>query len=176
MSLEHKFKGTTIKVLKDDLTAMDVEAFVFYARPDLALGSGYGTAIAQRGGPAVTEELKALGEQAVGAAVITGGGELKAKHIIHAVGPAFQEEALEAKLKQTLDNVFKRAAEKGIVQLALPPMGTGFYGVSLDTAAEITVKALREHLQGTSNLKEVILCMRDTKELKPFETRVGALN
>jgi O-acetyl-ADP-ribose deacetylase (regulator of RNase III) len=79
-----------IRLVKGDITEQDVEAFVFYARPDLTLGSGVGTAISVRGGPTIQKELADLGPIAVGHAVVTGAGNLRAQWIIHAVGPRFQ--------------------------------------------------------------------------------------
>src|SRR3972149_1302115 len=77
-----------IRLQKGDIVNLQVDAIVYYARSDLQLGSGFGGAISVRGGPAVPSA-----------------GDLKAHAIIHAVGPKFQEENLEVKLRQTLENV-----------------------------------------------------------------------
>ena len=111
MSSETGTGKSMIHIVKDDITNMEVDAFVFYARPDLKLGSGYGTAISIRGGPKIQEELDTLAPRKTGEAVTSGAGKLKAKFIIHAVGPAFQEEDIENKLRTTLENVLKEAAE-----------------------------------------------------------------
>jgi len=87
-----------VRLVRADITAFEVEAIVFYARPDLALGSGFGSAIARRGGGAIKQALDAIGQVAVTEAVVTTGGTLKAGRIVHAVGPAFQEPDLEKKL------------------------------------------------------------------------------
>ena len=68
-----KLSKLVITLIKDDLTALPVDAFVYYAREDLELGSGYGTAIQQRGGVAIKKELEAIGRVGMGQAVITGG-------------------------------------------------------------------------------------------------------
>jgi O-acetyl-ADP-ribose deacetylase (regulator of RNase III) len=125
MSESKKINQTEVELIKDDLTALDVESFVFYARTDLKLGTGYGNAISMRGGPTIQAELDKMDGAQAGDAVISGGGLLKAKYIIHAVGPMFQEENLEDKLKRTMENVLKAADEKGITQLAFPMMGVG---------------------------------------------------
>ena len=77
----------TIQLIQGDITDLEIEAFVFYARHDLALGSGFGGAIAVRGGPSVQEELKTFGAVETGAVVVTEAGDMKAGHILHAVGP-----------------------------------------------------------------------------------------
>ncbi|MBI5499115.1 MAG: macro domain-containing protein [Deltaproteobacteria bacterium] len=166
---EKKVNGRTIRLMRDDITLLDVEAFVFYASPDLQLGSGWGNAIAVRGGPAIQDELKPFGTVEAGRAVVTGGGNLKAKFIVHAVGPRFQEKDVEGKLRTTVRNALKAAEDKGVRRLAFPPMGTGFYGVPLDVSAKVTLGVIREHLAGATKLEEVILCAKDTREIGPFK-------
>jgi O-acetyl-ADP-ribose deacetylase (regulator of RNase III) len=173
--MEKKVKNSTIRLVKDDLTAMEVEAFVFYAQENLKLGSGYGNAIAMRGGASIQEELDKLGAQEVGSAVVTAAGKLKAKHIVHAVGPKFQEPDTESKLRRTIQSALKQAEAKGIKQLALPPMGAGFYGVPLDQSAQITTEEIKKYLEGDTQLTEVVICANDNRELKPFQARLQAL-
>ena len=115
-----------VRLIRGDITELDVDAFVFYAQPDLALGSGFGTAISVRGGPSIQKELDELGPVETGQAVVTGAGKLKADFIVHAVGPRFQEEDTEGKLRTTVLNSLKAAEEKGVKRIALPAMGAGF--------------------------------------------------
>jgi len=172
---EKNINGKSVRVMKGDVTDLDVDAFVFYAAENLVLGSGYGTAVSVRGGPSVQEECKKLAPVAVGEAVVTGAGQMKASFIIHAVGPRFQEKEEEAKLRKTLVSVLKRAEEKGIKRLAIPPLGTGFYGIQVDLCARVMLQTLKEHLNGKSQLEEVIICARDTREVKPFSSQLEAL-
>jgi O-acetyl-ADP-ribose deacetylase (regulator of RNase III) len=123
----------------------------------------------------VPEELKRLGPLPVGEAVATTGGELKAKFVIHAVGPRFQEQRLEEKLRETTLAALQRADEKGARSIAFPPMGTGFYGVPLDVSARVTLSAIQQYLSGKTRIGEIVLCVRDPRELKPFETALKAL-
>ena len=174
MTTEKKVRQSVIRLVKDDITAMDVEAFVFYAQSDLKLGSGFGNAIAMRGGPSIQEELTQLGEIGVGQAVVTAAGKLKAKHIVHAVGPKFQEEDTEEKLRQVIINALKQAEGRGIEKLAFPPMGTGFYGVPLNVSADIMLETFEKYLQGETKLKEVIICANDNREYKPFQALLQA--
>lgn len=169
---ELRVKHCVIRLLKGDITDLEIEAFVYYARPDLALGSGFGSAISLRGGPKVQEELKKLGPLATGEAVVTGAGTMKAKHIVHAVGPRFQEEDTEGKLRTTVLNALKRAEEKKIKRLAFPPMGAGFYGVPLELSAKVTLGTVKKYLESGSDLQEVVFCLRDSREYKPFQARL----
>jgi O-acetyl-ADP-ribose deacetylase (regulator of RNase III) len=167
--LQISINNSILKVAKGDLTALDSEAIVHYAQPDLKLGAGFGNAIAVRGGMKIQEELNTLDPISVGEAVITGAGELKADYIIHAVGPRFQEPNTEEKLFKTLQSVLDLAEGKGIKRIAFPPMGTGFYGISLDISSKVMLNVIRNHLSGDSVLNEVLICVMDNKEYSAFE-------
>ncbi len=134
---ERRVNQSLISLMKGDLIVLHVDAIVYYARPDLALGSGFGGAIATKGGPKIQEELKKLGPVKTTEVVVTSGGSLKVKYILHAVGPRFQEENLEDKLRDTMLNVLRKAEENKIQSLAFPAMGVGFYGIPLDLCAGI---------------------------------------
>ena len=172
MTVERRFHGTTLRLVRDDITTLAVDAFVFYAQPDLKLGSGFGNAISLRAGPAVQEELNTLGPRAVTDVVLTGAGKLKAKHVLHAVGPTFQEEGLPEKLAATIRNALRLAENKGLKRIAFPPMGAGFYGVPLAQSIQITLDSIRDHLAGKTTLEEVILCANDGREYRPFQARL----
>ncbi len=174
---EKQIKNSSLKVLRDDITLMDVNAFVYYAQHDLKLGSGFGGAISGRGGPAVQKELDELGEVRTCDAVVSGAGELKAQYIIHAVGPRFQEPEIEAKLRTTVENVLARAEEKGVETLALPPMGVGFYGIPIQLSAQVTLETIAKHLEEKeTKLKEVVVCLTDHHEMAPFVATLEKLN
>jgi O-acetyl-ADP-ribose deacetylase (regulator of RNase III) len=164
-----------IRLVRADITDLDVEAFVYYARSDLALGSGFGTAIALRGGPAVQEQLKTLGPIPVGDAVVTTAGKMKARSIIHAVGPRFQEDQLEEKLRRTVQRALELAEESGFKEIALPAMGAGFYGVPVATSARVVVSAVNRYLDGGGKLERVILCVVDSREFAPFASELAAV-
>ena len=166
---------SVLRLVKGDITDLDVDAFVFYAEPDLALGSGYGTAISVRGGPSVQKELQELGPQATGEAVVSSAGNLKAKHIIHAVGPRFQERDTEAKLRVTVRNSLKRAEENEIRRIAFPAMGAGYYGIAADLSARVMLETIRDHLEGETGIKEVIICVLDTGQYDAFQGLLTAM-
>jgi len=150
----------------------NVDGIVFYARPDLTLGSGFGSAIATQGGPKVQEELKKIGSAQVTEVVVTGGGNLQAKYILHAVGPRFQEEKLEEKLQTTILNSLKKAEDQKLRRIVFPAMGAGFYGVPLEVCARLSLETVREFLPKAGSLQEVMFCLRDLRELKPFQEQL----
>ncbi len=174
---EKKINGTTIRLIKGDITDTEIDAFVFDIKEDLKLGSGYGGAIAVRGGPSVQDELDKAEKLSVGEATITSAGKMKAKYIIHAVGPKFQEDDTTGKLRSATLNALKKAEEKDdIKSVAFPPMGTGLYGIDLNLCAEVMLKAVKEYLEGSTKLEEVDFILFDTREYKPFENKFNALN
>lgn len=164
-----------VHLIQDDLTDLDVDAFVFYATSDLALGSGFGTAISVRGGPTVQKELEALAPVAPGEAVVTGAGNLKADHIIHAVGPKFREPDTEAKLRTTVRNTLQAAEGIPVRRLALPAMGAGYYGIPPALCARVMVEEIERHLAGDSPIEELILCVLDTTQMNAFRDPLESL-
>jgi len=170
-----KVNHSNLRLDKGDITDLEIDTFVYYARNDLVIGSGYGTAITMRGGPSVQEELKPLAPVETTAVVLSSAGDMKANHIIHAVGPKFQEENIEEKLKTTIINSLKLAEKKGIKALAFPPMGANFYGVPLDISAKITLGTINEYLKGETKIEDVVVCLLDTREYKPFENQMKTM-
>ncbi len=164
--IESRIKASNVRLEKGDLTAMDIEAIVFYASPDLVLGSGFGSAISARGGMSIQEELKPYGTISTGEAVVTAAGELNSKFIVHAVGPRFQEDNTEEKLTTTMESALKVAKEKGIRKIAFPPMGTGFYGVPLNMCARVMLEVIQKYL---SDFEEIVICVLDDREYTVFQ-------
>jgi len=168
MSDELRVKQGILRLEVGDITELPVEGIVYYARPDLVLGSGFGGVITAKGGPKIQEELKKFGKANTTEVVITSGGDLKAKYILHAVGPRFQEEDLEEKLRSTMGNVLRKAEESRIQSLAFPAMGVGFYAVPLEVCARETLEAVKKHLEASAGIREVVFCLRDSHEYKKF--------
>jgi len=160
-----KIHNSRILVKIGDITELEVQAFVFYAQHDLQLGTGFGTAVSQRGGPKIQEELDALAPVGTTEVVVSEAGKLAADHILHAVGPRFQEEDIPGKLRATVLNCLREADAKGI----------GFYGVPLSVSAETTLAAIRDYLCQETKLTEVVVCVLDNREYGPFATQLSAL-
>lgn len=170
-----KIHDSKILVTKGDITELQVQAFVFYASHDLQLGTGFGTAVSQRGGPKIQEELDALAPVGTTAVVISGAGNLAADHIVHAVGPRFQEEDIPGKLRTTVLNCLREADARGVTRLAFPAMGVGFYGVPLPVSAEVTLTAIRDYLCQETGLAEIVVCLLDNREYGPFAKQLTSL-
>jgi O-acetyl-ADP-ribose deacetylase (regulator of RNase III) len=173
---ETRINDRVVRLVVGDITDMEVEAFVFYASHDLKLGTGFGSAIAMRGGQSIQKALDEMGGAETCQSVITEAGEMKAKHIIHSVGPRHNEPDIEGKLKRTIDGVIKLAEDNGIKQVAFPPMGAGFYGVPLPTCSKIMLETFAEYLKNEPKLDEIIISALDSREYKPFEAAWSALS
>lgn len=166
---------TVVELIKGDITDLDLDAFVFYAQHDLALGSGFGTAISTRGGPSIQKELDELAPISTTEVVVSAAGNMKVDFIIHAVGPRFREDDTEKKLRATMINALSAAEEKGIERIAFPAMGAGYYGIPSDLCARVMTETLAEYLSGKTCIKEVVICVLDTAQLNSFRRPVEAL-
>jgi O-acetyl-ADP-ribose deacetylase len=173
---EKQISGKTIRIICGDLTLIDVESFVFYAAPDLKLGTGYGGMVSQRGGPKIQDALNEIGSLAVGKAVATTAGKLRAEYIIHAVGPVFCEKETEAKLGETMRNALAVAAEKEVRSVAFPPMGTGFYGIDPGVSAKVMMTVIGDFVKGASSIEDITICVRDPWETEPYESALGVIS
>ncbi len=174
--MERKIGNGVIRVVRGDITDIPVEAFVYDITADCKLSSGYGGAIASRGGKVVQDQLNAVGSLPTGEAAVTTAGNLKANYIIHVNGPKFHEPGTRRKLARAVASALERANEKGITALAFPPIGTGLYQVPLELSAKVIVDAIKEHLNGSGTLKEVLLVALDAREYKSFLAAVEGGN
>jgi O-acetyl-ADP-ribose deacetylase (regulator of RNase III) len=173
--LEATVNGKLIRLQKGDLTALAVDAVVFYARQDLQLGAGFGSAIQSRGGAAIKKELEAIGSVEVGGAAITSAGNMQARHIIHACGPKFREPDTEKKLRKCMQSALEQASAAKLKTVAFPPMGAGFYGVPLDLTARVMLEVVHRFLETPSSIQEVIICVMDDRELRAFRPQLEAM-
>ncbi len=164
-----------IELLQGDITENDADAIVNAANSRLILGGGVAGAIARKGGPAIQQECSALGSCPVGEAVVTTGGNLRAKFVIHAVGPKWGEGGEDAKLKSACLHSLKRADEKGLRSIALPALSTGIFGFPLEPAARILLEAAVQHLSGDTGLKSVRFVLFDAESLAIFTNTLQSL-
>ena len=169
---EKKIGNKVLRLVRGDITDMEIEAFVFDITDDVKLGSGFGGAIQQRGGIVIQKQLDEIGSCPTGEAVVTEAGILKADWIIHANGPKFREEDEESKLRKTVQSALARAEEKGVKRLAFPPIGTGLYQVPLDLCSRVMVDTISAHLANGSTLEEVLIVAPDNREFNPFKAHI----
>ena len=159
--------NSTLELVEGDITEMQTEAIVNAANARLILGGGVAGAIRRKGGPQIQEECNKIGGTFVGGAVKTTGGNLKAKYVIHAVGPRMGEGKEDEKLKNATLNSLKLADEETIKSISLPAISTGVFGFPIQRCAEIMLQTTIEYLKGQTGVEKVIFCLfgRDSYEV-----------
>ena len=157
-------------LVQGDITEMDTDAIVNAANKDLILGAGVAGAIRTKGGPTIQEECNHIGGAPVGGAAITTGGDLKARYVIHAVGPRMGESDEDRKLADATRNSLKIANEKGLASITFPAISTGIFGFPKDRCARIMLTTVAETLKKKdTSLKEVVFCLWGEETLQVFE-------
>jgi len=160
--------GTVLELVEGDITEFEVEAIVNAANTKLELGTGVAEAIREKGGPTIQKECKRIGGTAVGSAVITGAGELNAKHVIHAVGPKMGEGDEDRKLSSAVRSALALADRHGLKSIALPAISTGVYEFPMDRCARITLTEIHRYLQGGTKLEQVVVCLYGEESFNTF--------
>jgi len=165
---EWTINGNKIRLIEGNIVLLNVEAIVNAANKSLILGGGVAGAIRQFGGPTIQEECNKLGPIEVGGAVLTGGGHLKAKYIIHAAGPVFGEGEEDQKLKRATLNSLILAQKKKIKSLAFPAISTGIFHFPIRRCGEIMLKTTMDFLKRKDCPEEVIFCLYGEKHYSLF--------
>ena len=145
-----------------------MQAIVNAANKSLILGSGVAGAIRHFGGPSIQEECNKIGPIEVGQAVITGGGQLKAKYVIHAAGPVYGEGEEEKKLELAILNSLKIASQKKFQNIAFPAISTGIYQFPIKKCSEIMFNITSKYLKENDYPKEVVFCLYGEKAYSIF--------
>ena len=166
---ELKVKNSIIRLVQGDITELDTAAIVNAANERLILGGGVAGAIKAKGGKTIQEECNKIGGTYVGGAVITTGGNLKAKHVIHAVGPRMGEGREDKKLKNATLNSLKLMDEYKLKTIAFPAISTGIFGYPIERCAKLMISTTKEYLQGSTQIKEVIFCLYTSSDFAYFE-------
>jgi O-acetyl-ADP-ribose deacetylase (regulator of RNase III) len=165
-----------IQLVQGDLTELQVDAIVNAANAQLILGAGVAGAIRTKGGPSIQEECGRIGGTTVGQAVITGGGHLMARYVVHAVGPRYGEGDEDEKLRQATLNSLHRATEKALTSIAFPAISTGIFGFPKDRCARIMLSTVRDYLSNeTTTLERIIFCLWSAEDLAIFQQTLQAL-
>jgi O-acetyl-ADP-ribose deacetylase (regulator of RNase III) len=138
-ALEKKVGNTTLRLVSADLTEREVDAIVNAANSRLQHGGGVAGAIVRKGGRIIQEESDRIGFVPVGGAAITTGGKLKAKYVIHAVGPRMGEGDEDNKLKNAILSVLNLASEERLASISVPAISAGIFGFPRDRCAKILV-------------------------------------
>ncbi len=166
-------ENRVLELLDGDITEMQTDAIVNAANAQLILGGGVAGAIRKKGGPKIQQECNKIGGTFVGGAVITTAGNLKAKHVIHAVGPRMGEGNEDRKLKNAALNSLKLADENNLKSIAFPAISAGIFGFPIRRCAEIMLKTTIDDLKGRTGLEKVIFCLFGRANYEVFENQLN---
>jgi len=167
-------KDARIVLLKGDITRQDADAIVNAANSSLMGGGGVDGAIHRAGGPAILEDCKRIvaksGRCPAGEAVITTGGRLPARHVIHTVGPVWSGGARGEPevLANAYRNSCRLAVENGLETIAFPSISTGAYGYPVDKASEVALRTVFAWLRDPGGLKEVRFVLFSDSDLEVY--------
>jgi len=165
--------NSVLELIDGDITEMDTDAIVNAANARLILGGGVAGAIKRKGGPSIQQECNEVGGTFAGGAVITGGGDLKAKYVIHAVGPRMGEGDEDAKLKNATLNSLKLADEHNLKSISFPAISAGIFGFPIERCAEIMLRTTINYLKAKTGLKRVVFCLFGKESYSVFENRLN---
>lgn len=175
--LEKSVGKTIIRLVSADLTERDVDAIVNAANSHLQHGGGVAGAIVRKGGRIIQDESNKIGYVPVGSAAITIGGKLKARLVIHAVGPMMGEGDEDAKLKKAMSSVLALAAERKLKSISLPAISAGIFGFPKDRCAAILVGETAAFLKSTPGiaLELIEFCIVDEEAFRFFKKEIEGI-
>jgi O-acetyl-ADP-ribose deacetylase (regulator of RNase III) len=175
---EKAIDGRILRLIQGDITERDVDAVVNAANSHLQHGGGVAGAIVRKGGKVIQEESNEIGYTPVGTAVITGAGKLRARFVIHAVGPRMGEGGEDNKLKNAISNSLKLASKKGLKSISLPAISSGIFGFPKDRCAEILVKEALNYIEENpkSSLQLIEFCIYDDLTKEYFQREFDKIN
>ena len=177
MATEVTVRDTRVEIVEGDITREETDAVVNAANSSLMGGRGVDGAIHRAGGPAILEGCKEIvkrqGRLPAGQAVITTAGEMKAKHVIHTVGPVYSGSPEDpVTLAGCFTESLRLADENGLESVSFPAISCGVYGYPMDEAARVSLGAVAEYVKGETGVKLVRFVLFGKKA---FETFAAAL-
>ncbi len=169
--MDVNINGALLSLVRGDITLAETEAIGNAANSRLAGGGGVDGAIHSAGGPSIMAQCRAIGGCPTGRAVLTQGGRLKAKYVIHGVGPVYhggkrgEAELLSSVYVESL----KIASDKGIKSISFPSISTGVYGYPIKEASRIALRTVIDFLKSDTALELVSFVLFSDKDLRVYE-------
>lgn len=163
--------AATMELMRGDITTVAVDVIVNAANTSLLGGGGVDGAIHRKGGPAILEECRRIGRCKTGNAVITTGGNLPARYVIHTVGPVWNggSRGEPELLARAYRNSLRVADERGLTSIAFPSISTGAYRYPIEQAARIALDTVTEHLRAGGSLRRVVFVLFTEDDLAVYQ-------
>ncbi len=167
--MKTEINGVTLELIQGDITDLDTDVIVNPANSQLILGGGVAGAIRRKGGPSIQEECLRIGYCDVGSAVITGGGNLKARYVIHAVGPRMGEGSEAGKLASAVRSSLDLAERHALTSIAFPAISTGIFGYPLESCAEVMLRVIFDGpFEELQHIQRIVVCLYDERAFQVF--------
>jgi O-acetyl-ADP-ribose deacetylase len=175
--MQVKINGSVLELVQGDIVEQDVDAIVNAANTSLLGGGGVDGAIHRAAGPELLAECRTLNGAATGEAKITSGYRLKARHVIHAVGPRYRDgtHGEAEQLANAYRNSLHRASEASLNTIAFPAISTGIYHYPLDEAADISLHTVITYVREHPEIELVRFVLWDSPTLAAFERALNQL-
>jgi len=175
--LERKAGDTTVSLVKGDITDQETDALVNAANSSLMGGGGVDGAIHRKGGPRIMQECRRIRETIhprglpTGQAVLTAGGNLRARFVIHTVGPVWKggDSGEPELLANAYRNSLKIALDRSLRSVSFPSISTGAYGYPVDKASKVALEAVKEFLESNKGLCSVVFVLFSESDLEVYE-------
>jgi O-acetyl-ADP-ribose deacetylase (regulator of RNase III) len=168
--MQFKLNQSTIEIVQGDIVDQDVDAIVNAANSSLLGGGGVDGAIHRAAGPELLAECRTLGGCPTGEARITKGYRLKARHVIHTVGPVYHGQPRDAELlASAYRSSLELASQHGVRSIAFPAISTGVYGYPREEATPIALQTVRDYLLAHSEMEPVRFVLWDAGTLATYE-------
>ncbi len=166
--------GITLGLRLGNIALADVDAVVNAANEYLNLGSGVAGAIRELGGEIIQRECHEIGFCPVGSAVITTGGNLSARFVIHAVGPMYGEGNENEKLASAVRSALTIAEARELKSIAMPALSSGFFHFPITDCAAIIIGTIRTMAPTLKSVKQITIYLQDQKKLDVFKNALEA--
>jgi len=177
MEIKVKINRSELSLVEGDITNEETDAIVNAANTRLMGGAGVDGAIHRAGGPSIMEECRKIGGCPIGQAVITTGGDLKAKYVIHTVGPIYKDgNRGEAKLLESAHlESLKLASARELKSISFPAISTGVYGYPTNEAACIALKTAINYLNEHTDIRLIRFVLFGNKAYNIFSEELKAI-
>lgn len=181
--MEFKIANATIELVKDDITNIEADAIVNAANSTLLGGGGVDGAIHAKGGPQILEECKRLRATQwpdglpTGNAAMTNAGNLKAKKVIHTVGPIWRGGVQEEPklLRRAYWNTLKLASNSDLKSVAFPSISTGTYNYPAEQASQVALTAIKDFLAQDKKIEKVIMVLFSQRDYEIYAKAAASI-